>query len=88
MEISPLSEKASPSVWSQNELPPGPPMSLDSSWVQSMQRFFPRENPEFLSRHASQLLSNMMRALSNQIARDAKKNKETAQKMRDAIWGR
>jgi hypothetical protein len=63
-------------------------MSLDSSWVKSMQLFFPRENSELLAKHASTLLSNMMRALSNQIARDTKKNRETAQRMREAILGR
>jgi predicted membrane-bound dolichyl-phosphate-mannose-protein mannosyltransferase len=88
MYISPLSEKATSSIWNQKELPPGPPMSLDSSWVKSMQQFFPRENADVLAKHASHLLANMMKALSNQIARDTKKNKETAQRMRDAIFGR
>jgi hypothetical protein len=88
MDISPISEKTTPSIWSQGELPPGPPMPMDSSWVKSMQRFFPRENPELLAKYASHLLSNMMRMLSNQINRDTKKAKETAQRMRDAIFGR
>jgi hypothetical protein len=88
MYISPISDQAAPSILSPKELPPGPPMPLDSSWVKSMQLFFPRENSELLAKHASNLLSNMMRALSNQINRDAKKAKETAQRMRDAILGR
>ena len=70
------------------ELPPGPPMPMDSPWVKSMQRFWPLENQKELSEHASNLLSNTMRMLSNQINRDTKKAKETAQRMRDAILGR
>ncbi len=46
------------------------------------------ENPEVLSKYASQLQSNMMRMLSSQINRDMKKAKETAQRMREAIQGR
>ncbi len=89
MDISPLQQpQGTPTIFDKGEMPPGPPMSLDSSWVKSMQRFFPQVNPEVLSKYASQLLSNMMRMLSNQINRDAKKAKETAQRMREAILGR
>jgi hypothetical protein len=89
MDISAVSsQQRTPSIWDQGELPPGPPMSLDSSWVKAMQGFFPRENPEVLAKYASQLLSNMMKMLSNQINRDAKKARERAQKMKDAILGR
>jgi len=89
MDISPLqAQRGTPSIWDKGELPPGPPMPMDSSWVKSMQRFFPLENPEVLCKHASNLLSNMMRMLSNQINRDTKKAKETAQRMREAIFGR
>jgi hypothetical protein len=89
MDISSLQPpQTAPNIWDKKELPLGPPMPLDNSWVQSMQQFFPRENPEILSKYASQLQSNMMRMLSNQINRDMKKAKETAQRMRDAILGR
>lgn len=89
MDISPLQEpRGMPTIFDQGELPPGPPMSKESCWVKSMQRFFPQENPDVLSKYASQLQSNMMRMLSNQINRDMKKAKETAQRMREAIQGR
>jgi hypothetical protein len=63
-------------------------MSLDSPWVKSLQLLFPRENAELLSKHAAQLCSNMTRMISSQIARDVKKARERAQKMKDAILGR
>jgi hypothetical protein len=89
MDISPLQPpRTAPNIWDKGELPPGPPMPMDCCWVKSMQRFFPLENPEVLCKHASNLLSNMMRMLSNQIARDSKKAKETAQRMREVIFGR
>jgi len=89
MDISPLQPpRGTPNIWDKGELPPGPPMPMDSCWVKSMQRFFPLKNPEDISKHASNLLSNMMRMLSNQIARDTKKAKETAQRMREVIFGR
>ncbi len=69
-------------------MPPGPPMPLDSPWVKSLQILFPREKPAELSKYAFQLLSNMMRMLSNQIARDTKKARETAQRWKDALHGR
>jgi hypothetical protein len=75
-------------LWGQKELPLGPPMPLDSPWVKSLQQLFPRENPQLLSKHAAQLLSNMTRMFSAQIARDVKKAREAAQKMKDAILGR
>ncbi len=89
MDISPIqAQQGTPSIWDMGELPPGPPMPMDSPWVKSMQRLYPLENPEVLSKHASDLLSNTMRMLSYQIKRDAQKAKETAQRMKDAILGR
>ncbi len=79
---------ANTSLWAPGELPPCPPMPMDSPWVKGMQQFFPRENPEVLSKYAGHLLANMMRMLSNQINRDTKKAHERAQKMKDAILGR
>lgn len=75
-------------LWGQKELPLGPPMPLDSPWVKSLQQLFPKENPELLSKYAAQLCSNMTRMISSQIARDEKKSRERAQKMKDAILGR
>jgi len=89
MDISPLqAQRGTPSIWDKGELPPGPPMPMDSTWVKSLQLMFSKENPEQLSKHASNLLSNMMRALSNEIARNTKKNRETAQRWREVIFGR
>ena len=90
MDIQPVAPKIQEHtvLWGQKELPLGPPMPLDSPWVKSLQQLFPRENPELLSKHAAQLCSNMTRMLSSQIARDVKKAREAAQKMKDAILGR
>jgi hypothetical protein len=90
MDIPPLqAQQGTPSIWDMKELPPGPPMPMDSPWVKSMQRFWPLEkNLEELCKGASNLLSNTMRMLSYQINRDAKMAKETAQRWRDAIHGR
>ncbi len=89
MDISPLqAPRGTPSILDRGELAPGAPMPKDSSWVKSMQLMFSKENPEMLSKHASNLLSNMQRALSNEIARMTKKNRETAQRWRDVIFGR
>jgi hypothetical protein len=89
MDISPLqAPSGTPGILDKGELPPGPPMPMDSSWVKSMQLMFSKENPEVICKHASNLLANMQRILSNQINRDAKKAKETAQRWRDAILGR
>ena len=91
MNISPVtseSSKPAPSLWGQGEMPLGPPMSLDSPWVKSLQLLFPRENIELLSKHAGQLQTNMTRMISSEIQRTLKKARATAQKMKDAIMGR
>ena len=89
MDISPLqAPSGTPGILDKGELAPGAPMPMNSSWVKSMQLMFSTENPEHLSKHASNLLSNMQRALSNEIARITKKNRETAQRWRDVIFGR
>jgi hypothetical protein len=77
-----------PALWDKGEMPPGPPMPLDSSWVKGLQILFPTENPEHLSKYAGQLLSNMMRTIQLEIARNTKKAHETARKMKEAILGR
>lgn len=84
--IAPASHEPAP-LWGQKELPPGPPMPVDSPWVESLQHLFPKENPDLIRKHAAQLLSNMTRMLSSQIARDMKKAREAAQKMKNAILG-
>lgn len=90
MDIQPIVPRnQEPTVfWGQKELPLGPPMPLDSPWVKSLQQLFPRENSQLLCKHAAQLCSNMTRMISSQIARDVKKAREAAQKMKDAILGR
>lgn len=90
MDIQPIVPRSQEptALWGQKELPLGPPMPVDSPWVKSLQQLFPRENPQLLCKHAAQLCSNMTRMISSQIARDVKKAREAAQKMKDAILGR
>ena len=87
LSIAPDSNRTTVSCnpWGQVELPLGPPMSQDSPWVKSLVQMFPRENPDHLSKSAPQLLSNMMRMFSSQIARELKRARETARKMKEAL---
>lgn len=92
MEISPVSDKTTTgNIWSLQELPEAPPMPKDSIWVKGMEwlyRLCPDVNPEELRQGAFWLMNTTQRMLSHQIAHDAKKNRETAQRWKDAISGR
>jgi hypothetical protein len=71
--------------WGPGELPPGRPMPLDHPFVKSLELLFPRVNSEELSKYAYPFYTNMMKMLSSQIAYDAKKARERARKMKEAL---
>ncbi|HEX2579284.1 MAG TPA: hypothetical protein VHK67_02645 [Rhabdochlamydiaceae bacterium] len=88
MQISPVSDRSIPNFWNLKELPPAPLMSADSPWVKMLEKIFPKANLKELRENAHWLMNNTMKMLSHQIARDTKKNRETAQRRKDAIQGR
>jgi len=63
-------------------------MPKDSIWVKMLQKLYPEANPEKLCKDAGWMMDNMLRMVTRAIAREAKIHRETAQKWKDAIFGR
>jgi|GEM_PF-1693897 len=71
-------------------------MPKDSIWVKMLQKLYPEANPEklckdagwMLCKDAGWMMDTMLRMVTRAIAREAKIHRETAQKWKDAIYGR
>lgn len=88
MQISPVSDQSIPNIWDLKELPERPLMSKDSIWTKGLQQLCPNANPEELCKGAYYLMENTLTVVRRAIARESKIHRETAQKWKDAIFGR
>ena len=74
-------------MWGAGKMPPEKPLPADDPWCKNLKILFPNLPETQIQEYAGRFRDNMFNAFQNELKREAKKQKEAAEKLKRVAKG-